>query len=180
MLPLLPLLSSSCPAVALICCWYQIVLRKDHHHPQPLPLPPSQRQLPQFTAGRALCRCCACHTCVPDAALSAGLRLNWCLRFCYVCHTGVSGAALSALTGVSGASLSAIQAFQVLHELGASGAAVVDSRGSLAGNLSVSDLRCLAPGLFAALLLPVKDFLTNRPLLMEVQLETSSEVRCCF
>lgn len=55
-----------------------------------------------------------------------------------------------------------------------SGIGVLSSHGEeLVGNISVSDLRCLAPGLFWALLLPVKDFLAKRPLLTQVQLDTA-------
>jgi hypothetical protein len=44
------------------------------------------------------------------------------------------------------------------------------------GNLSASDLRCLAPGLFSELLAPLAVFLADRPLLYEI-LGTTSEVR---
>lgn len=39
--------------------------------------------------------------------------------------------------------------------------AVVDSSGRLIGNFSVSDLRCITPGKFGALALPVGEFLAR-------------------
>lgn len=51
-----------------------------------------------------------------------------------------------------------------------SGVGVVDASGVLVGHLSASDLRCLAgPAFFSSLLLPVKRFLEERPLLHLVQ-----------
>jgi CBS domain-containing protein len=58
-----------------------------------------------------------------------------------------------------------------MYELRVSAMAVVDEAGRLTGNLSASDLRCLAPGLFAALLLPVEEYLSKRPLLQRAQEE---------
>ena len=56
-----------------------------------------------------------------------------------------------------------------------SGLAVVSTstHPTLLANLSASDLRCLAPGLFSSLLLPLEEFLEQRPLLAAVQLETA-------
>eukprot|EP00884_Botryococcus_braunii_P005740 jgi/Botrbrau1/15167/Bobra.0149s0032.1 len=52
-------------------------------------------------------------------------------------------------TTVSG-SEQTLKAFKQMWEKGLSALAVVDESGHLTGNLSASDLRCLAPGLFAA------------------------------
>lgn len=61
-----------------------------------------------------------------------------------------------------------------MYREGVSGVAVVDDAGRLVGNLSNSDLRCLAlPGFFSALMLPLKSFLDERPLLQMVQREVA-------
>lgn len=65
-----------------------------------------------------------------------------------------------------------------MRDEGVSALAVVDEAGHLTGNLSASDLRCLAPGLFAALLLPVDEYLSKRPLLQRVQAELRSVNPC--
>ena len=54
---------------------------------------------------------------------------------------------------------SALDAFRACHAKGVSGVAVTGARGELAGHLSASDVRCLRPGVFSQLLLPVRDFL---------------------
>lgn len=46
---------------------------------------------------------------------------------------------------------------------GVSGVAILErGSGNLVGHLGASDLRCLAPGVFSRLLLPVRDFLAER------------------
>eukprot|EP00877_Chromochloris_zofingiensis_P006373 jgi/Chrzof1/198/Cz01g06220.t1 len=72
-----------------------------------------------------------------------------------------------------------LEAFLRMYSEHVSGIGVLSSHGEeLVGNISVSDLRCLAPGLFWALLLPVKDFLAKRPLLTQVQLDTAQAMHC--
>lgn len=67
------------------------------------------------------------------------------------------------------------EAFKELQRRGVSGAVVVSPPPALTavGNLSKSDARCLAPGLFWTLALPLREFLRRRPLLTAVQQETA-------
>jgi CBS domain-containing protein len=55
---------------------------------------------------------------------------------------------------------SAVDAFRSLNAKGVSGVAIVGPKGDLVGTLSASDVRCLAPGVFSQLLLPVRQFLS--------------------
>lgn len=47
-----------------------------------------------------------------------------------------------------------------MHAKGVSGVAIVGRAGDLVGHLGASDARCLAPGVFHQLLLPVREFLS--------------------
>eukprot|EP00656_Telonema_subtile_P006852 TRINITY_DN1318_c0_g1_i4.p1 TRINITY_DN1318_c0_g1~~TRINITY_DN1318_c0_g1_i4.p1 ORF type:complete len:259 (-),score=59.75 TRINITY_DN1318_c0_g1_i4:474-1250(-) len=55
----------------------------------------------------------------------------------------------------------AIEAFEAMYDAGVSALAVVDTDGTLVGNLSGSDLRGMREAEFVRLLLPVKDYLKS-------------------
>jgi CBS domain-containing protein len=68
----------------------------------------------------------------------------------------------------------ALAAFAAMRAARVPGVAVTDpATGALVGHLSASDARCLAPGTFGALALPVRTFLAERPLLAAAATDTA-------
>jgi hypothetical protein len=66
-------------------------------------------------------------------------------------------------------SVTAIEAFRRICMQRSSGAGILAADGTLRHHLSATDLRSLTPGLFRTLLMPVDQFLHQRPLLNDVR-----------
>ena len=74
----------------------------------------------------------------------------------------------------AGPRTTALAAFRAMRAAGVPGIALTDpDSGALVGHLSASDARCLAPGTFGSLALPVATFLAERPLLAAAATDTA-------
>jgi hypothetical protein len=58
-----------------------------------------------------------------------------------------------------------------------SGVGILGQDGTLRNHLCATDLKCLAPGSFHTLLMPVDTFLEKKPLLQHMQTEQTQNVR---